>query len=139
MGKREVGKLATKFIAYDGSEARDPEFMKYVEESMTSRLAEGVAQKYGKGEEIILSFKKTEKMEPKPEMYAVGFYKMAKIEELVRCKDCIYFHLYKVYYSDDASVPPLIGNHVCDKWGQDCRTDPDGFCYMGERRENGEL
>ena len=139
MGKRECGKLATQIIVYDGPEARDPEFMEYAEKSMMSRLAEGVAQKYGTGEEIILSFMKTEKMEPEPERHVVGFYKMAKVEELVRCKDCIYFHLHKVDYWGDASVPPLIGNHVCDKWGQGCRTEPEGFCYMGERRDNGEL
>ena len=135
MGKREVGKLATQFIAYDGPEVRDPEFMEYVEKSMMSKLVDGVAQKYGTGDEIILSFMKTEKMEMEPERYAVGFYKMAKVEDLVRCKDCIYFHLHKVCYFDDSPVPPLIGNHVCDKWGQGCKTDPDGFCFMGERKE----
>ena len=39
---------------------------------------------------------------------------------VVRCKDC------------DNTCPGTIGL-VCTMWG--CRTQPDGFCFMGERKD----
>ena len=41
---------------------------------------------------------------------------------VVRCKDC------------DNTCPGTIGL-VCTMWG--CRTPPDGFCFIGERKDNG--
>lgn len=48
---------------------------------------------------------------------------------VVRCKDCKHFHYSKPYGI-------LMMNLVCDKWGKGCRTNPDGYCFMGEREDD---
>ena len=53
--------------------------------------------------------------------------------ELVRCKDC-------KHYEQDAWVNyggmPIIGAHdICNKWGNGCKTDPNGYCFFGERKQ----
>ena len=55
------------------------------------------------------------------------------IVEVVRCKDCKYFLYDKVYMVEGL---PLMGNLVCEKWGNGCRTDENGYCFMGERKED---
>lgn len=52
---------------------------------------------------------------------------------VVRCKDCKYFHYNKAYNIQGFSI---MGNSVCDKWANGCRTDEDGYCFLGERRED---
>lgn len=50
---------------------------------------------------------------------------------VVRCKDCKYFeydHLYMI------QGIPVLGHLVCNKWGDGCRTNENGFCFMGERK-----
>lgn len=53
--------------------------------------------------------------------------------EVVRCKDCKYFRDNKVY---NIQGFPIMGNSVCDKWANGCRTDENGYCFLGERRED---
>ena len=55
-------------------------------------------------------------------------------EEPVRCKDCKWFADSVPYWE----LPLLMMNHVCTKWGRGCRTDLDGFCFMGERKDDDE-
>ena len=55
--------------------------------------------------------------------------------EVVRCKDCKYFLYDKIYMVEGL---PLMGNLVCEKWGNGCRTDENGYCFMGERKEDAE-
>ena len=52
--------------------------------------------------------------------------------EIVRCKDCKYFE-----YDHPCMIQgvPVLGHLVCIKWGNGCRTDEDGFCFMGERKD----
>ena len=49
---------------------------------------------------------------------------------VVRCKDCKWFADSVPHWE----LPLLMMNHVCTKWGRGCRTDLDGFCFMGERK-----
>ena len=60
----------------------------------------------------------------------------SNMQEVVRCKDCKYFLYDKLYMVEGL---PLMGNLVCEKWGNGCRTDENGFCFMGERKEDGLL
>ena len=53
-----------------------------------------------------------------------GSPKTFEIQELVRCKNCI-------YWQDNNSGYPHIG---C-KWREDETPDPDDFCSAGERME----
>ena len=53
--------------------------------------------------------------------------------ELVRCKDCKHFETDKAYEVDGWPLP-IFGHEVCTAWGDGCKTDPDGWCFMGELR-----
>lgn len=52
-------------------------------------------------------------------------------QNIIRCKDCKYFHYDKPYVVYDI---PVLGHEVCDKWGDGCKTSENGFCFMAERR-----
>lgn len=55
------------------------------------------------------------------------------VVQVVRCKNCKYFHYNKVY---DIQGFSIMGNSVCDKWANGCRTDENGYCFLGERKED---
>ena len=58
---------------------------------------------------------------------------------VIRCKDCRYFEQKNCYVDIGRGVQFLAGGDVpaCTKWGDgDCFTNPDGYCYLAERREN---
>lgn len=61
---------------------------------------------------------------------------------VIRCKDCKHYerdHFDAVYYpteSGEAQKVPLITAHeICTKWGDGCKTAEDGYCFLGERKE----
>ena len=61
---------------------------------------------------------------------------------IIRCKDCKHYerdHFDAVYYpteSGEAQKVPLITAHeICTKWGDGCKTAEDGYCFLGERKE----
>lgn len=51
---------------------------------------------------------------------------------VVRCKDCKHFELDKPYIIQGI---PVLGHECCNAWGDGCKTDPDGYCFLAERRE----
>ena len=53
--------------------------------------------------------------------------------DIVRCKDCKYFKLDHFDMID--GVPIIIAHEICTKWSGGSKTNKDGFCFMGERRE----
>lgn len=53
--------------------------------------------------------------------------------DVIRCKDCKHFELNKKYVIQGI---PILGHEVCDAWGDGCKTSPDGFCFMAERRQD---
>lgn len=55
--------------------------------------------------------------------------------EVVRCKDCIYFEL--DHWVNVNGQPLIVAHEVCAAWGGGCKTKPDGYCNMGERKTNG--
>ena len=54
-------------------------------------------------------------------------------EAIVKCKDCKHFELDKPYVIQGV---PVLGHEVCNAWGEGCKTDQNGFCFMCERRED---
>ena len=52
-------------------------------------------------------------------------------KENILCKDC-------KFYDEDVWVqspmPLIVAHHRCRKWGNGCQTEPEGFCYMGEKK-----
>ena len=57
----------------------------------------------------------------------------ADMVSVVRCKDCKYFELDHFDRIDD--MPIITAHEICTKWNGGCKTSKDGFCFMGERRE----
>lgn len=55
----------------------------------------------------------------------------ADVAEVVRCRDCKHFELDKPYVIQGV---PILGHEVCNVWGDGCKTDQNGFCFMAERR-----
>lgn len=53
--------------------------------------------------------------------------------DLVTCGECIHFHYDKPYIIQGI---PVLGHEVCDFWGDGCKTNLNGFCSHGERRED---
>lgn len=67
------------------------------------------------------------------EKTGMSVFKPRAVGELIRCKDCKHFeydHPYVVY------GVPVLGHLICNKWGDGCKTDENGFCFMAERRED---
>lgn len=57
-----------------------------------------------------------------------------QVGELIRCKECKYFEL--DYVDREAMGIPLIMAHeICMRWGDGCKTSPDGYCFMAESKE----
>lgn len=54
--------------------------------------------------------------------------------KVVRCKDCKSFELDS--WAEVNGNPLIIAHEVCTAWGRGCKTDPNGFCFMGERRQD---
>lgn len=58
---------------------------------------------------------------------------------LVKCRNCAHYRV-KDYWGDFGGTPVLAASDqpACMKWGGgDCATSPDGWCFLGERR-NGD-
>lgn len=54
-----------------------------------------------------------------------------RVQELVRCKDCKYYELN--HFETIEGIPLIVAHHICAKWGDGCKTDENGFCFMGEK------
>ena len=57
--------------------------------------------------------------------------------ELIRCKDCKYFEL--DHWVNVNGQPLIVAHEICAAWGDGCKTKPEGYCYMGERKEDGGI
>ena len=51
--------------------------------------------------------------------------------EIIRCKDCKHFEYDHPYIVQGL---PVIGHEVCNAWGDGCKTDENGYCFLAERR-----
>ena len=52
--------------------------------------------------------------------------------ELIKCKHCKYY-VEDVVNEVIPGVPIIMGHTMCTKWGNGCKTDPDGYCFMAEK------
>lgn len=60
---------------------------------------------------------------------AIVFYR-----SIVKCKDCKYFEYNAM--TNFEGIPLIMGHEVCMKWAGGCKSNENGFCFMGERRAN---
>ena len=57
-------------------------------------------------------------------------------EKIIRCRDCRHFET--DVWTRVNGIPLIVAHEMCMKWGQGCRTSPDGFCFMAERKEDAD-
>lgn len=60
----------------------------------------------------------------------------AQISKTGHCKDCKYFEYDSVAKVD--GMPLIVAHEVCTKWGEGCKTEEDGFCFMFEKMQESE-
>ena len=70
-------------------------------------------------------YKELRKMNAQPEISKTG-----------HCKDCKYFEYDSVGKVD--GMPLIVAHEVCTKWGEGCKTEEDGFCFMFEKMQESE-
>jgi len=68
-------------------------------------------------------------------MDKLQFVYVSDMVNVVRCRDCKYYEV-KDIWADFGRVPILVSDvQTCHKWGDGaCKTSPDGYCFLGERR-----
>lgn len=57
--------------------------------------------------------------------------------KVIRCRDCRHFSV-KDHWGNVNGVPILCASDMptCDAWANtECMVDPDGYCFLGERKE----
>lgn len=61
--------------------------------------------------------------------------RLSSYRELVTCKNCKHFEI-KDHWGEFGGMSILAASEVptCNKWADGCKTAPDGFCFMAERR-----
>lgn len=52
--------------------------------------------------------------------------------ELIKCKHCKYY-VEDVVNEVIPGVPIITGHTMCTKWGNGCKTDPEGYCFLAEK------
>lgn len=52
------------------------------------------------------------------------------VVSVVRCKDCKYYELDS--WANVNGIPLIVAHQICKRWGNGCKTDENGFCFMGE-------
>ena len=51
--------------------------------------------------------------------------------DIIHCKDCKHFEYDHPYIIQGV---PVLGHEVCSAWGDGCKTDANGYCFLAERR-----
>ena len=58
--------------------------------------------------------------------------------QIVRCKDCKHFE-YKEWWADIGHGAKILATDhcpTCNKWGRGCKTEPEGYCFLAERKDS---
>ena len=53
-----------------------------------------------------------------------------------RCKECQYFEYDSVANVD--GIPLIVAHEICNKWGDGCKTNENGYCFMFEQKGGAE-
>lgn len=52
---------------------------------------------------------------------------------VVRCRECKHFQLNS--WGTVNGVPLILAHEICDFWANGCKTNQDGYCFAGERKD----
>lgn len=60
---------------------------------------------------------------------------VVNMSEVVHCKDCAHYEKDVMAFINN--IPVIIAHDGCKAWGgpMGCKTDPEGWCHMGRRKE----
>ena len=53
-----------------------------------------------------------------------------------RCKRCKHFEYDVVAIVD--GIPLIVAHEMCNKWGNGCKTQEDGYCFLFEPKDDEE-
>ena len=51
--------------------------------------------------------------------------------DLILCRDCKYFELN--HFDNMNGIPLITAHEICTRWGDGCKTDSNGFCFLAEQ------
>lgn len=52
--------------------------------------------------------------------------------DIIRCCDCKYFELN--HFDNVNGIPLITAHEICTRWGDGCKTDSNGFCFLAEQK-----
>ena len=70
----------------------------------------------------------------RPKLDRKGIKVELEMSELILCKDCKYFEYDSVAQVD--GIPLIVAHEICKKWGDGCKTNENGYCFLAELKEN---
>ena len=53
---------------------------------------------------------------------------------VVRCVDCRYFERDSWAKIAEFPIPIIVAHDICKRWGEGCKTDENGYCFLGKRK-----
>ncbi len=59
-----------------------------------------------------------------------------KIALVIQCKECKHFE--EDSWGVINEVPLIVAHEICNFWGDGCKTDPEGYCFAGEKRKESD-
>ena len=62
-------------------------------------------------------------------------YENRDSEEVIRCKDCKFFEYDHLMFTKDTIL--ITAHEICTKWGDGCKTNENGWCYLAEAKTDG--
>ena len=57
-------------------------------------------------------------------------------QKIGHCKDCKYFEYDSVAKVD--VIPLIVAHEICSRWGDGCKTNEDGYCFLFESKAESE-
>ena len=102
-------------------------FMRYAE----GKTHKEIGESFGVTRERIRQVE-TKAIEKLRKPKAMAFIKNGRAV-LIRCKYCRFFETDVVAKVN--GIPLIVAHEMCKKWGDGCKTSPDGYCFMGEAKE----
>jgi len=58
--------------------------------------------------------------------------KLPSAQQDLTCSECLYFE--QDHFEIVSGVPLIVAHDICMKWGGGCKTDPQGYCFMGVKK-----
>ena len=57
---------------------------------------------------------------------------MKETVQVVKCRNCKYFE--EDHFEQYEGLSLIVSHENCTKWGGGCKTEEDGYCFLGEEK-----